>query len=162
MRIHHLSGKQYGKAVLVGVITAVLLSVVAITTMRMGVSPLPAPLALAFAKTLLGEGVPLPVGLLFHVAWVTLWSVVFVVVCWDRLSLGRALALGLALWVAVLLVFFPVVGWGFFGLGVGAMVAVAALVQHILFAVILWALARWAFGARHHASGWQASSRSRD
>ena len=26
--------------------------------------------------------------------------------------------LGLALWVAVLVIFFPVVGWGFFGLGV--------------------------------------------
>lgn len=149
MKLHSLSGKDYAKAIGVGIATAVVLSAIMITGLKTGVSPMPKPLALAFATTLLDAKLPLPVGLLFHVAWVTLWSVVYVALFWDRLSFGRALGLGLALWVLVLVVFFPYVGWGFLGLGVSPMLIVAALVSHVLFAVVLWALSHWVFGTYH-------------
>jgi len=151
MKLHSLSAKDYAKAIGVGVATAVVLSAVMITGLRTGVSPMPGPLALVFASTLLNAKLPLPVGLLFHVAWVTLWSVAYVVLFWDRLSFGRALGLGLALWVLVLVVFFPYVGWGFLGLGVSPMLIVAALVSHLLFALVLWALSAWVFGTHHEA-----------
>ena len=152
MSLKSLSAKDYAKAAGVGVITAVVLSAIMMAGMKTGISPMPKPLGLAFASTVLGTEVPLPVGLLFHVAWVTLWSVVYVALFRDRLTFGRALGLALVLWVLALVAFFPFVGWGFLGLAVSPKLIVGALVPHVLFAVLLWALAHWVFGA-HRPGG---------
>ncbi len=145
MRIHNLTTGELLKAVGVGIVTAVLLSAVMVPAFKLEVSPLPKPLGLAFAETLLGGPLPLPVGLLFHVVYVTAWSVVYTALFRDRLTFRNALALGFVLWVVVLVVFFPVVGWGFLGLGVSPELIVASLVPHVLFAVFLWGLCRLAF-----------------
>ena len=129
----------------IGVVTALLLTAVMIPMMKLGVSPLPKPLGLAFAETIIGRNLPLPVGLLFHVAYVTFFSVVYVMLFKDRLTFLNALWLGLALWVGVLAIFFPVVGWGFFGLGVSPKLIPASLMLHVLFASFLWGLCRWGF-----------------
>ena len=85
--------------------------------MQTGLSPLPGPLALAFAQTIFAaEGLPLVIGLLFHTAWTTSWTVIFVVVFRNNPSFLKALGLGLTLWLVVLMVFFPIVGWGLLGL----------------------------------------------
>ena len=72
---------------------------------------LPQPPSLAFAETVLGRTLPLPVGLLFHAAYVTIWCVVFVRY-FPRRNIWTALMLALALWLVILAVFFPLVGWG--------------------------------------------------
>lgn len=146
MRIHNLSWKEWLKTLGVGIGTAVLLSVVMVTTLKLGISPMPKPLGLAFAETILGRALPLPVGLLFHVAYVTFWSVAFVVLFRDSLSFAKALLLALALWIGVLVVFLPVVGWGFLGLGVSPKLIIATLMPHLLFAAFLWGLCRLLFG----------------
>ena len=151
MRLYRLSGRQYAKAIGVGVLTSFILSAIMVTGLKAGVSPMPAPVALVFAQTLLGMELPLPVGLLFHVAWVTFWSVLYVVVFWDSLSFRRAAGLGAFLLALALVVFFPFIGWGFLGLAVGPKVIVGAIMTHVLFAVVLWALARWTFGTHHEA-----------
>ncbi|HZA67536.1 MAG TPA: hypothetical protein VE592_11335 [Geminicoccaceae bacterium] len=145
MRFHRLTTTELLKAIGIGIGTAVLLSAVMVPALRLGVSPLPKPLGLAFAETILGAPLPLPVGLLFHVAYVTIWAVVYVVLFRHALTFSNALLLGLVLWVIVLLVFFPVVGWGFLGLAVGPQLIVASLVPHLLFAVFLWSLCRASF-----------------
>lgn len=122
-----------------------------VTGLKTGVSPMPAPVALAFAERLLGWDLPLPAGLVFHVAWVTLWSIAYVVLFWDRLSFRRAAALAAFLLVLALAVFFPFIGWGLFGLAVGPKVIVGAFMTHALFAVVLWALSHWAFRPGHEA-----------
>jgi len=94
---------------------------------------------------ILRRPLPPPIGLLFHVAYVGFWSVAFVVLFRDRLSLRAALVLGFALWVVVLVIFFPVVGWGFLGLALSPKLMVAAFVPHLLFAIFLWGLCRLAF-----------------
>lgn len=147
MRFHTLAPREWAKALGVGVANGVLLSAVMVPMMKAGISPFPKSLGLAFAETLLGGPLPLPVGLVFHLAYVTFWSAAFVAFCRDRLSLPNALILALALWLGVLLVFFPVVGWGFLGLGIGPQLIVASLVPHLLFGVFLWALCRVAFRA---------------
>lgn len=119
---------------------------------KFGLSPMPKPLVLAFAETILGRPLPLPVGLLFHVAYVTFWSVAFVVLFRDRLTLRNALLLGLVLWALVLAIFFPVVGWGFLGLSVGPKLIVSSLVPHVLFALFLWGLYRMAFPPQRAAT----------
>ena len=119
-----------------------------VPALKFGISPLPKPLGLAFAETILGVTLPLPVGLLFHVVYVTLWSVAFVAFCREQLSLRNALLLALVLWILVLAVFFPVVGWGFLGLAISPKLIVASLVPHALFGVFLWGLCRFAFKSR--------------
>jgi hypothetical protein len=145
MRLHHLSPLEWAKAAGAGIATALLLSAVMVPALKTGISPLPKPLGLAFAETVLGGPLPLPVGLLFHVIYVTFWSVAFVALFRYRLSLPNALALGLVLWLGVLVVFFPLVGWGFLGLAVSPRLIVASLVPHVLFAIFLWGLCRLLF-----------------
>lgn len=127
---------------MIGVVNAVLLSAVMVPAFKSGLSPLPQPPSLAFAETLLRRALPLPVGLLFHVAYVTLWSVLFVGFAYPQLTLTRAALLGLALWVVALVVFFPILGWGILGLGVSPKLIPASLLPHVLFAVFLWGLGR--------------------
>lgn len=117
-----------------------------LATFKAGVSPLPKSLGLAFAETLFGTALPLPIGLLFHVAWVTTFSVLFIGLFRDAPTFMRALWLAVALWGLVLVGFYPLVGWGFLGLGVGPKAIVGAAVPHLLFAIFLWGLSRWAFG----------------
>jgi hypothetical protein len=76
---------------------------------------------------------------------VTAWSVVYVALFRHALTLINALLLGLVLWLLVLFVFFPIVGWGVLGLAVTPRLIVASLVPHLLFAVFLWALCRISF-----------------
>jgi hypothetical protein len=148
MKSQRLSESDLLKAAGIGVLTAVLLSAIMVPAAKLGISPMPKPLSLAFAEALLRRDLPLPAGLLFHVAYVTFWSMAYVVFFRDRLSFARALALGLALWAVVLMLIFPFVGWGLFGLAVSPKLIVAALVPHVLFAVFLWSLCHRVFGER--------------
>jgi len=92
MKSYPLSAKEVGKAAGIGVLTAILLSAIMVSAMKAGVSPMPKPVALVFAQKVLNAELPLPAGLTFHVAWVTLWSVIYVLLFRDRLSFPRALA----------------------------------------------------------------------
>lgn len=143
MVLQKITPNDYAKAIGVGVATGVIIALVMVPAFKTGISPLPKPLGLAFAQVLLGA-VPLPVGLVFHVAYVTFWSVAYVAF-FGRRTFLNALWLAFALWLVVLVLFFPIVGWGFLGLAVSPKVIVAVLVPHLLFAVIVWVLSRWAF-----------------
>ncbi len=145
MQIHSLTPKEALKAVGIGIVTALLLSAVMLPAFKLGIAPMPKLPSLAFAETLFGRDLPLPAGLLFHVAYVTFWGFVYVVLFRDRLTFLNALWLGLALWVVILVFFFPVVGWGFLGLAISPKLIPASLVPHILFAVFLWGLCRMGF-----------------
>lgn len=136
-----------------GVLASVILSAIMVTALKTGVSPMPAPVALVFAQTLFGTELPMPVGLLFHVAWVTFWSLAYVVLFWERLSFARAAGLAAFLLALTLLVFYPYIGWGFLGLGVGPQAVLGAAMSHVLFAVVLWALAHGTFGTYHEPRG---------
>ncbi|MBA1149188.1 hypothetical protein H0Z60_19250 [Ectothiorhodospiraceae bacterium WFHF3C12] len=138
----------WGRALIIGLANAVLLSAIMVPVIRSGISPLPQAPSHSFAEAVLGQSVPLPIGLLFHVVYVTFWSMAFVVVAYPRFTLARALGLGLVLWVGALAVFFPINGWGFLGLSVGPQLIGVALVPHLLFSAFLYGLSRLAFGRR--------------
>ncbi|MEX2643340.1 MAG: hypothetical protein WD270_07800 [Acetobacterales bacterium] len=146
MKFHWLSLREWAKALGVGIVTGLLLSAVMVPALKLGISPFPKPVGLAFAETVLGRPLPLPVGLLFHLVYVTFWSMAFVALFRYRLTLRNALLLALVLWIGVLVVFFPVIGWGFLGLGIGPKLIVASFVPHLLFGLFLWGLCRAAFG----------------
>ena len=145
MQLHQLSTREWAKAFGIGIANGLLLSAVMVPALKLGISPLPKPLGLAFADTLFGRSLPLPVGLAFHLAYVTFWSMAFVAVLRDKLTLRNALILAFVLWIGVLVVFFPVVGWGFLGLGVSPRLIVASFVPHLLFGLFLYGLCRAAF-----------------
>lgn len=134
----------YWKGAGVGIVTAVLLSAIMVPAFKSGLAPMPEQPSLAFAETILGRKLPLPVGLLFHAAYVIFWSVVYVVAV--RRTLANALWLALGLWAVALVVFFPVVGWGFLGLAISPKLIVAALVPHLIFGLFLWGACRIVFG----------------
>ncbi|HKJ88550.1 MAG TPA: hypothetical protein VKA48_08580 [Gammaproteobacteria bacterium] len=131
---------HWGKAFSLGLLNGLLLSAIMVPAFQAGIPPMPKPPSLAFAETLFGHSLPLFAGLLFHLAYVTFWSMAFIAGAYPRLTILRALGLGLALWIVILVVFFPVVGWGFLGLGVSPKLIVASLIPHLLFAVFLWGL----------------------
>ncbi|TDX28383.1 hypothetical protein DFO67_11083 [Modicisalibacter xianhensis] len=133
------------KAIGIGIGIALLLSAVMVPASKMGLSPMPKPLGLAFAQTLLGK-VPLPIGLLFHVVYVTSVAAFYLLFIEWRPGFAKALAYRLLLWVLVLVLFFPAVGWGFFGLGESPKLIVASLIPHFLFTVFLWLIPKWVFG----------------
>lgn len=143
---HWLSTREWWKTISVGVATGVFLAVLNLIALKTQVSPLPKPLGLAFAETVFGHSLPLPVGLLFHLAWVTFFSVVYVVLWRNALTLRNAVILASVLCLLVLIVFFPIVRWGFFGLAVSPKLILAATVSHLLFALTLWGLCHLAFG----------------
>ena len=159
MRLHDLPPREWAKAIGVGLANAILLSIIMVPAGQAGIAPFPKPPSLAFAETVLGGQQPMPVGLLFHLVYVTFWSAAFVALARDALTLKNALLLALALWVIVLVVFFPVNGWGFLGLGVGPQMIVGALVPHLLFSVFLWGLCRLAFGRGGTAGDTRSFSR---
>ncbi len=156
MQIHRLSRNEALKAFGIGVVNALLLSAIMVPAFKFGIAPMPKPPSLAFAQLLLGPNVPLPAGLLFHVAYVTFWSAAYVVFFWDRLTIGNALLLGLGLWVVILVVFFPLFGWGFLGLEISPKLIPASLAPHLLFAVFLWGLCRLGFKKKTHSDEEQA------
>ena len=145
MKIHSLTPKETLKAVGIGIVTALLLSAIMVPAFKLGFAPMPQPPSVALAALFLGPNVPLPVGLFLHVVYVTFWAVAYVVFFRDRLTFLNALWLGLALWAVILILFFPIFGWGFLGLGITPKMIPASLVPHVLFAVFLWGLCRWGF-----------------
>jgi len=151
MKWHSLSAQDWTRAVGVGVGVSILTAAVMVAALKSGVSPLPKPLGLAFAETVLGRTLPIPVGLLFHTVWVTAFSVIYVGLFRDALTFVRALAFGAVLWILVLVFFFPLVGWGFLGLAVTPKLIAASAVPHILFALFLWGLCKLAFQPRSAA-----------
>lgn len=145
MQIHRLNAREWGKTLAVGLGVAILTAAIMVAALKSGVSPLPKPLGLAFAETILGGPIALPVGLLFHAVWVIAFSAVYVMLFRGALTFLRAFWLAFALWLLVLVFFFPVVGWGFLGLAVTPKLVVASAVPHILFALFLWGLCRLSF-----------------
>ncbi|MGE5271499.1 MAG: hypothetical protein ACM3JG_17700 [Thiohalocapsa sp.] len=145
VEFHQLSGREWAKAAAAGLAVGVILAVINVIALKSHLSPLPKPLGLAFAETLFGRALPLPVGLLFHLAWVTLAAIAYVAVWRDALTLLNAAILAAGLWLLALVVFFPVVGWGFFGLGVSPRLIIPATVSHLLFALFLWGACRLLF-----------------
>lgn len=145
-----MSFRDWSKAIAAGLINGLILAAILISTLKSGISPMPAPLGLVFADTLLGQHLPVPVGIVFHLAYVTFWSVVFIVVARPKLSLSRAAALAAGLWLFALVVFVPFVGWGWFGAKFGPRIAGGLFINHALFAVFLWGLSKAFFRNELH------------
>lgn len=141
--MYKLSTPDTWRALAVGLIAAVATGAFMLILTKLGISPFPKPLALAFAAALVGHPVPLPIGLVFHLVYVTFWGFAYVYLFRNALTLLNATWLGLVLWAFVLVLFFPYVGWGFFGLAIGPKLIIGSLITHALFVLFVWLGAKW-------------------
>jgi hypothetical protein len=140
----------------VGVGVALSLASLLLVAQVTGLSPLPAPLGVAFAKTVLPSGTAGPHGLLWiglglHVVYVGSATVGYLAVARDRASAVSALGWAAGLWVVAGIVFAPLVGWGWFaaGLGVGGFVNLLAV--HAAFGCFVWVGAQVLYWRGGHA-----------
>jgi hypothetical protein len=83
------NGRSWLRPVGIGIGVAVATAIVMLVLTAAGASPFPKPPSLAFAETLLRQPLPLPVGLLFHAAYVTFWSVILIRYSHDEISRGH-------------------------------------------------------------------------
>jgi len=108
-----------------------------------GLSPMPKPIPVAIAGRLLGPGTARPVlmglALLSHFAYGAFVGGVFALAT-TRVTVRKGLGLGVALWLFMQIAVLPVLGWGAFGSGITAKIAVATLVLHLLYGASYGAL----------------------
>lgn len=57
------------------------------------------------------------ISMLLHYSYGTFWALVFVYAFEQNFSVYKALGLASVLWLFMMLVYSPVIGWGFFGMG---------------------------------------------
>ena len=135
-------------ATFLGLAIALSISTLFLVAHQINASPLPMPLAIAFVVRLFGKGafsphVLLPLGLAFHMLYLTTATVTSVRTFHRRLGAASAFITAFVLWLGAGAVFLPVVGWGAFGLGLGVGAAVFVAGVHALYGLFLWAGA-WA------------------
>ena len=144
-----ITSGRFWKAIAAGLITSAVTAAVMAVALKSGLSPLPKPLGLAFAQWVTGQQLPLPAGLLFHAAYVTAWSTLFVLLAPGLLRFLPILGFGLVLWLIAIFVFTPLVGWGVAATGVAGLKGIpATLVPHLLFSIVLWLSCRGLFRSR--------------
>lgn len=121
-----------------------------------GFAPFNVPPSAAFLHNLGIEGKGY--ALLLHFCYGILWSYVFVFTFEEDVSVAKALILSIILWIFMMLVYSPLIGWGIFGAGYahylatdhplylsnGFTYAFITLVLHLVYGFILGYLnSRW-------------------
>lgn len=126
-----------------------------------GIAPFNMPPSAAFLEVLGLNVGPLP--LVAHFGYGAFWSFVLVAVYGDGVDVGKGLVLAGGLWLFMMVVYSPVIGWGVFGFGAagemaesaplylepGPKYAVMTFLLHALYGAVIGKLnAVWISGAR--------------
>ena len=145
------------KAAVVGVGAALVMYLLMILAIQGGAAPFNIPPSAAML-TRLGIGVA-PLALLVHFAYGAFWSMALVYWFEEQTSISNGIYLALGLWLIMMIVYSPIIGWGFFGFGSsGSMLSqndpiylapgpkylIATLVLHLVYgAIIGWLNPLW-------------------
>jgi len=120
------------------------MSLVMLAGMATGLSPMPKPIPAALMGKLLGGAMPkaalMALAAGSHLAYGGLWGAVLASSTLP-VTVGKALGLGVVLWLVMQLVVLPFLGWGPFGFAVTPAIAVATLVLHLVYGLTLGLLA---------------------
>lgn len=77
-----------------------------------------------------------------HLGYGGLWAGVLASLV-GRVTIGRGVGLGLALWVFMQIAVLPFVGWGVFGIAQTPRIAAATLLLHLIYGIALgWSMDR--------------------
>jgi hypothetical protein len=140
-------------------------------------APFQVPPSAAFLIGVLGLSPELakPLGLLGHFSYGIFWSIVLLAIFWDRTSIGKGIGLSIGLWLIMMLVHSPMIGWGFFGsassgpaaeilqLGSSTKFILMTLVLHLIYGIVIgWINGNWVdFGQEVAAEIRNASQQDR-
>ena len=122
-----------------------------------GIAPFNQPPSAAFLHKI---GLPtMPLAPIVHFAYGIFWSIVLVAFFGRNTNVWNGLGLGVVLWLIFMIVYAPIIGWGFFGvggpghdlpaddplyLGSPVMFIVAALLLHLIYGVLVgWLNRLW-------------------
>lgn len=138
---------------LVGALGSLVMFVIMMPLIASGIAPFNVAPSAAFLAKL---GLPqMPLAPLVHFGYGIFWSLVLVAVFRDKVDLGRGLGLAGVLWLMMMFIYSPIIGWGFFGIGGSAhelaadaplwignplKFIVATLVLHIIYGGIIGGL----------------------
>lgn len=152
-----MTNSNYVKAGLVGLLGSLIMFIIMQITLAAGMAPFNVPPSAAF---LISIGVPAkPLALIGHFLYGALWSIVLVAIYKEYVSFGKGILLSLILWLIMMVIVSPIIGWGLFGFGDASELAkdarlylapgpkylVATLVLHLIFGAVLgWLNPAWA------------------
>ena len=127
-----------------GLVATLAMSVVMLIGFATGISPMPKPIPAAIVGKVvggvLGEGIPqraiMAVAVASHFAYGGFWGALLGALT-RRVTLWKGLGLGVFLWLLMGMVALPFLGWGIFGVGITAQIAVATLVLHLVYGATL-------------------------
>jgi len=121
-----------------------------------GIAPFNMPPSAAFLKSMgLYAG---PLALILHFGYGAFWSVLLLTICKARVGIKKGVLLASLLWLFMMIVYSPIIGWGFFGFGTassldpsaplyleaGAKYMIITLVLHLIYGTIIrWGNASW-------------------
>lgn len=104
------------KAIVAGLVAGLVMFIVLAIGTNTGMAPINVPPSAAFLAATTGIKSP-PLAALLHFAYAALGSVLLVAIFGRRTNLTKGIGLALILWLILMLVYSPIIGWGFFGAG---------------------------------------------
>ncbi len=142
---------KWVKAGLVGAGGSLVMALVMFPAIQAGVAPFNLPPSAALLERLgLNVG---PLALVAHFGYGIFWSIVFVALFGERADVKRALGLAATLWLILMVIYSPAIGWGVFGFGaadraadhplhLGSPIkyAVATLLLHAVYGLVIGTL----------------------
>lgn len=145
------------KAAVVGIGAALAMYILMVLAIKSGAAPFNVPPSAAML-TRLGINVG-PLALLLHFAYGAFWSMALVYWFEQRTGITNGIYVALGLWFIMMIIYSPIIGWGFFGFGgsgsvlpsndplylaPGPKYLVATLVLHLVYgAIIGWLNPLW-------------------
>lgn len=106
---------KYVKALIVGYAASFMMFLVLAPLIMFDIAPFNLPPGSAFLSLFNYQYQPYPI--IMHFVYGMFWSVVFVALLRKRASLWTGMAFGIGLWLLLMVVYSPIIGWGFFGYG---------------------------------------------
>lgn len=103
------------KAAIIGASSAFMLFLMVAPMIVLKTGPFNLPPPAAFLHAIGLNIYPLP--WITHFLYGILWSVVYVHLLKDKVNTLNGIGFAMVLWLVMMLVFSPIMGWGFFGLG---------------------------------------------
>ncbi|MFW5856253.1 MAG: hypothetical protein ACOCX4_00110 [Planctomycetota bacterium] len=142
------------KAAAVGLVAALVMFVLIQIAIASGLAPFNVPPSAAFLTAM--DLPSTPWALFVHFGYGLLGSVLLVAITRNHATVWKGLVLGVALWLVMMVVYSPMIGWGMFGaaeadvagdhplsLAPGPQYAVAALVLHLVYGLVVGAGDKW-------------------
>ena len=152
---------KWGRVVVTGLLGSLVMFVIIMIVIQSGIAPFNIAPSAAFLAKL---GLPTkPLALFVHFGYGAFWSVLLVALFKDQTTLRNGIGLAIGLWVIMMVIYSPIIGWGLFGLsGSGTAVKpdsplylqsgpkylVATLVLHLIYGSIIGGLnEKWSLKA---------------